>query len=166
MIPVSRRASACGLCLHHIPSSRLQRSHLIFFFNAMKFSTLLSSLLVVLPLLSQASGARVPLLVARRNGGKNKGQGKNGGNSGNGGVGNTTTTANTTTASNTTTSTNSTSTGANNSTVSIVNGGNAGNVTNTGGNANNSAAANTGDPQTSLSTSSVHGHSRRISYGS
>jgi len=93
------------------------KSHLnlFFFFNAMKLSTLLPSLVILLPLLSQATGANVPLLP-RRNGGKKGGNNNNGGN---GGAGN---------------ATNGTTPTGNNSTIS---GGNAGNVTNAGGNAGN-----------------------------
>jgi len=136
----------------------------------MKSSTLLSSLVVLLPLLSQAAGVHVPIFP-RRFGRKNGG----GGNSNNGGAGNvannTSTTGNSTaitggnagnvtsaggSAGNVTDLTgnagNVTNAGGNAGNVTNA-GGNAGNVTNAGGNAGN--ATNTGgnaggDPQTSL----------------
>lgn len=109
----------------------------------MKFSTLLSSLVVLLPfLLLQASGASVPILIPRRNGGG--GNANNNGRNGKAAAGNATNTAN-----NTTNTANNTTTTGNNSTTAAVDP-NAGNVTNIAASNNATGNAAGGDPQTSL----------------
>ena len=139
-----------------------------FFFNAMKFSVLLSSLVVVLPLLSQASGGSVAVLVNRQfqnnpsRQGNNRGSRKGGtGNStqtGGSAAGNTTNTGGnagnvTTTGSISGTAGNVTNTGGTAGNVTNI-AGTAGNVTNNGGTASNVTNAG-GNPQTSLSASKL-----------
>jgi len=120
----------------------------------MKSSALLSSLVVLLPLLSQAAGAHVPILIPRRNGGR-KGGGKNnnGGNGGAGNVANATATAGTNTTITGGNAGNVTNIGGNAGNVTNA-GGNAGNATNAGGNAGNATNAGGNDPQTSLTLDS------------